>query len=469
MPRLHLVPLILAASLAAQVPPGSYVATVGVGAAPATTGEMYLVDTASRKATQLTLPTELVTGVPNCVLMLTPVNGFVGTQGVNGTTPVPGDVFRITLAGTTVTASKLNTSPLGGYNVAQITLVGGNLWFTSADATTASASWGGLLYRMPLAGGTPTLVETLNARTDWPSATTTANALASDGKTVFIACWPGGEIYAHDVATSTSTRILTLPATKLNNTTAFYPVNAAMKYPAATSGLLAVCSLYGDVVTIDVAKKQVVSHWFHTSAVATGMSNSKNAFAENPDHGDWGIGTRDGALDVLVPAGNGHLGRRDVEGVGSSTTLTANSVNGLWYSRAAGDYQPFGPGCPGSGAFTPTSVGRGAGKQGNTAFGFGVDGTLGGTSVAVLILGASNTAPFPIDLTAAGAPGCFLRQDPLLMVPVATGGLANGLGSGTLPVPLPSVPLTLHTQWAVVDTAANRLGLAFSDSRTLKL
>jgi hypothetical protein len=239
-----------------------------------------------------------------------------------------------------------------------------------------------------------------------------------------------------------------------------------MKEPAATSNTLVCIGLYGDVVEIDTTTAKPINHWFHTTAIAaSGMSTTKNSAFWNADLESWAIATRDGAVDILVPVGTGQLARRDIDPVGSATTLTDNSVNGLYYNPAGASYPAYGAGCAGTGAFFPTSVGRGAALKGSASFAFGLDSALPGTA-AVLLLGINNSAPFPIDLTTLGAPGCFLRNDIIGLIPAPTTGVANGLGFATVPAPLPNAAFVLHTQWMVLDKS-NNLGLVFSDARTL--
>jgi hypothetical protein len=440
--------LVLHASpLSCQVLPGSYVAC-----ARSPSGEMYLCNPATRSVTQLTIPAFLQSDWANCIVMDTPVTGFVGTFNNPS-------VYGITIIGTTVTATLLNTGPLTGPNeCTQLVRIGSSLYVAQWDK----------LWRVPVSGGAPVLALDLTSLPNWPTGGI-ANAIASDGVgKIYLAIWTGGQVYTFDTVTSTGTLLMTLPGSKLPSAT-FSPVNAQMKHPAATSGTLAVCGLYGDVVLVDTTTGAVQQHYFQQSAVGTGQSNSKDALIEVRDSGDWAIGTRDGAIDLLVPVGtDGQLARRDLENVGSGATPNLNRVVAIWYSNAGASYLAFGGGCPGTGNFVPTSVGRGPALRGNGGFALGID-SVNGTGNAAVILGTNRNSPYPIDLTPLGAPACFLRHDALIVIPVATTGTGPGLGWGTLPVPLPNTVGILFTQWASVDSGANALGVAMSDARELRL
>jgi hypothetical protein len=87
---------------------------------------------------------------------------------------------------------------------------------------------------------------------------------------------------------------------------------------------------------------------------------------------------------------------------------------------------------------------------------------------AISVFWAGARLPSP-SLAPFGAPGCFLLADPIAVV-VA---IADGAGVATLPVALPALPstwqVTVYTQAAVFDPAANPLGGRFSSGLALKL
>lgn len=446
---LFLGSLVLAASLSAQGKPGQYLCTVGNNI---TTGEMYLVDPFTKTATQLTLDAILVSEVVNCVHMISPVTGYVGTAG-NATTT--GSVYRITITGTNVAATKLNTTATAGQNLAQIDRIGSDLYFITQEQTTSSLN--GKLYSMPAAGGPVTELVDFKTITGWPAGALT-NALATDGTgKVYVGVWTGGLIYEYDVMSKATKLLLTLPNSKFP-ATGFAPVHMIHR-----AGKLYVGSLYGDVAEVDIATATTTKHWFAPSAGVATANKYKNSLGIN-DNGDFAMGSRDGALDIVVPIGDGQIARRHVGGVGTNTTPTANSVNGVWFfSPAGGSYVAHGGGCPGTGGFRPTSVNRGALSKGNTSFAFGLDTAKSGTNIAVLILGGTKLSA---DL---GFGGCFLRNDPLILLAAATGTGVDGENQAQIQIPLPKDPISLYTQWGILDSGANAVGLAFSDGRFLQL
>src|SRR6185503_6095325 len=92
-------------------------------------------------------------------------------------------------------------------------------------------------------------------------------------------------------------------------------------------------------------------------------------------------------------------------------------------------------------------------------------------NAAVLVFGFSNLSsafgPLPLDLTAAGMPGCFGRVSLDFAAPVLGSG-----GSASYPLVVPSVPTLagtiVHCQAIVFDAAAgNPAGLVMSDAATL--
>jgi hypothetical protein len=131
------------------------------------------------------------------------------------------------------------------------------------------------------------------------------------------------------------------------------------------------------------------------------------------------------------------------------------------------DYQAFGAGCRGTGGGNGIPVLSNTGRPViNTTFSVDLAQAAPST-VAVLALGVSNsqwgTLPLPLDLTAAGAPGCNL-----LCSIEASGGVAtSNAGTASAPFPLPNsvtlVGVRFYNQWLVVDKTANRLGIAFSN------
>ena len=448
--------VLVGSGLSAQLQPGQSLVTVSANGV----GEIYLVDHGTQKATQMQIPGALSTGIANCITMVNPVLGYVGTTGVAGTTPA--DVYRITLAGNTVKATKLNSSALGGYNVAQIAVVGGTLYFNSGSAQAATAGWDGWIYSMPASGGAPTALVDLSKLPNWP-ANTTANALCSDGKKLYFATWPGGDLYAYDFATKLTSKLATLPGSKYPIAT-FYPVNMHMM-PAPSTELYIV-SLYGDVLVYDTATQKVSAQYFCKTPTLTGGSLYKNAGYYNPATGDFLCATRDGHVDVLSTIGGGQSSPRDIAGIGTGATPSTNSTTGIYYyGTSRGSGLQYGSGCAGSGSFVPTTVLRGVPSVGNKNFALGLGDGMGG-AIAVAFIGIGQ---LKIDLSSAGAPGCTLLQDLALPFPVQLSGSLAGFGQAQLPVPLPAGALDFQLQFAVLDKAGNSLGIVMSDARKVMI
>ena len=84
-------------------------------------------------------------------------------------------------------------------------------------------------------------------------------------------------------------------------------------------------------------------------------------------------------------------------------------------------------------------------------------------AIAACAFGFDTTAPYPIDLTALGAPGC--RQ--YFPIAVASVVIASNLGIGQQTLPVPSAAATIgavvYAQWWVLDPPANALDLTSSN------
>jgi hypothetical protein len=130
---------------------------------------------------------------------------------------------------------------------------------------------------------------------------------------------------------------------------------------------------------------------------------------------------------------------------------------------AAGAFAPFGSGCAGvAGVPAITANGRPV---------FGQTFTLQlanarPNSVAILAVGNSDAnwhgIALPWALAPLGAPGCALLAAADVPLALPTTALGTATWSLTLPVVPDLFGLTLFSQWAVVDPAANPLGLALS-------
>jgi hypothetical protein len=125
------------------------------------------------------------------------------------------------------------------------------------------------------------------------------------------------------------------------------------------------------------------------------------------------------------------------------------------------DARAFGLGCAGSNTSVPKLAYGGSAKLGNT-LSIDLSAAIASRPV-VLLLGITNAAPFPIDLTAAGAPGCRLYTSPDLITVTVTD--ASGAASIKLPIPNDSglISLRFYNQFFPIDSQANRLGVSASN------
>jgi hypothetical protein len=96
---------------------------------------------------------------------------------------------------------------------------------------------------------------------------------------------------------------------------------------------------------------------------------------------------------------------------------------------------------------------------------------IAGNLPALLTIGTSATSfggvPLPFDLTAAGAPGCFLRNDILTVVGALTTPGTNGAAVVVLPLP-PDPTLggvVFFSQYLFIDPTANALGVFTTNGR----
>ena len=90
------------------------------------------------------------------------------------------------------------------------------------------------------------------------------------------------------------------------------------------------------------------------------------------------------------------------------------------------------------------------------------------SKVVIQLLGFRRTSPFPIDLTAAGAPGCWLNTSPdiINVVPVLA-TIPSRYSIALWSMPLPNDPkisgAKINSQFIDIDKAANKLGMVFSN------
>jgi hypothetical protein len=119
----------------------------------------------------------------------------------------------------------------------------------------------------------------------------------------------------------------------------------------------------------------------------------------------------------------------------------------------------FGAGCPGEGNIIPQNEALQIAWPGIT---WTHELTQAASQrTAFWVIGDTNMAPFPVDLTTLfGLPasGCMLLTNPVNAIPVVTVGGGPGGGVAQLPIALPAttnyIGVSLYTQWVVFDPLA---------------
>ena len=90
-----------------------------------------------------------------------------------------------------------------------------------------------------------------------------------------------------------------------------------------------------------------------------------------------------------------------------------------------------------------------------------------GSKVVIQLLGFKRSSPFPIDLTAAGAPGCWLNTSPDIVTPVPVSFNLPNYNLALWSLPLPNDPkisgAKINSQIIDIDKNANKLGMVFSN------
>ncbi|MFY9344818.1 MAG: VCBS repeat-containing protein [Planctomycetota bacterium] len=133
----------------------------------------------------------------------------------------------------------------------------------------------------------------------------------------------------------------------------------------------------------------------------------------------------------------------------------------------------YGTDCAAGAIPAPALTANSAPVRGNPGFAF-VLANGAPSGAGFFVIGTSRTLwagqpLLPLDLTLLGAPGCSLLAEPLASNAIVFGGL----GTATVPLPIPALPslvrLTYFAQCAAARPGANALGLLFSDGLAVRI
>lgn len=457
-----------------QILPGHSIAAVNTLAAT-NAGAMYDIDHQAGTATALTISATLIAQVPNCVLMTSGVTGYVGTNVTVPTTVLPGNVYSILVVGGVVTETLLNTTPTAGQNVAELAIVGTDIYFTTQNGALGP----GILQRVPITGGPVTTVVDLATL----GAVSLANAVCAIGTKVYVATFNATttattpcEVFEWNTLTNTGRLVLNLPPGGFIPTPPAWNAGIVnMEEDPLRPGILALAGVYGDLIYVDpVANTVVNSFWTGTLNGTALGSGTINSFTWDPVARDWIIGTRSGSIERWVGA---QQADNQITGVGSATA----SLTGIHHiPNTAGIDYSYGAGCvgngsttPGSTGWTPTDSSYGAPTGGNSSFRLAVHSCNGGDAV-ILAMDFQNVAvgPYllPYDMASFGAPGCFARSGLASTQLFVTSGAGVGGGHAIRPLPIPVIVLgmTVYRQWFELQaTPTNALGIVVSNARRL--
>lgn len=154
-----------------------------------------------------------------------------------------------------------------------------------------------------------------------------------------------------------------------------------------------------------------------------------------------------------------------------ASNLVAGDTNGTYdvFVRDRGATGAFtalaGDGCPGS-AGTPLHTATGTPEIGNAVQYSLAHAPAAALAVAVYGFSATrwNTMPLPLDLGVIGAPGCWLRIEPLIQTPGLTG--PDGTLTDTIAIAgdRALIGIRFFTQFAAFDPPANTSGLTVSNA-----
>ncbi len=167
------------------------------------------------------------------------------------------------------------------------------------------------------------------------------------------------------------------------------------------------------------------------------------------------------ATDAIAPSGFHRDTRQRLywfanSGPAAPSGTLGNAALKFEISMLTAKLSSYGTSCAGSNG-TPVHTLGGSSQLGGTA---DLDVSSGApNALSFCVFGFYNGAPFPLDLTAQGMPGCLQYIGPDLSIAV----LLDAAGNGSLPFPVPNngnlVNVRFFTQYAILDPAANAAGI----------
>lgn len=363
-----------------------------------------------------------------------------GFWGGGGST---GHVDRFVISGNNLTVTRWNTtSPTGG-DIRDLEVVNGRVYFTCWEGSTQTNR----LYSLPIAQPGPMKLE-LDLRA--AGYVISGPQMAQIGGKIYMASRNradiGISIIEFDPATSSHKKVFERGLT------------TGHVQGVATDGKeLFVVGEVARAFAFDV-KTGMQTRSIALAGVG-GNARPRNC-VYIPETDDLLVSSRNGTLDYYVIDGPINARSPNVGGHapdivdfdGPSLFQAALGMDYLPFTRS-GSFHPTVSGCLGDANRQPTSWAAGNMVWRSPAR-IGVHGRA--SAPAILMLGSTG---LNVDLTAAGAPGCFLGQNfDTLFVPLAL----NATGAAELPYTTPPVPF--YVQWAVFD-GSNQLQLSFTETR----
>ena len=446
-----------------RIPP-RFLAAMNVVSGSNYRGELWLVNGNSLIRQRIILPTLFNTiGINALYIDRSSSSTITGYLTTIQRSTMKGDLYKFVITGNRMTSLlKLNRTSFGGGNLAQICVYGGKVYVIHLN----SSNKGGIISSVPVAGGNVKQEINLGAMSGYQGI---ANAMSNYGYYFYVATWnaPSGveQIWKWKVGTTTATKLCTLPKTKSigygGTYKCFGPVNLINYY----STLIAI-GFQGDIARISGYSGTIYGH-YHTGSwnKARGKYNINllnSGCRVSRIYTDYWLGSRDGAIDVLVRT----HGADKVVRLGTSGSVTAIAYLPGSYGYA----YCFGDGGMGSGGYYPVEVYMGTPHPGMT-WKIGIYGFKGGIP-AIFYLGFSSSrwgsVRLPINLAPYGAPGNYIRVSLEIPFILRMGGIGNGNGRGILSFPIPNNPVFVggyfYTQWIGLDSTANTLGLVVSNA-----